>query len=446
MSKTDITSDKDQSLIARLKQFENNDKDYWSFRGRSNRVGAHALFSYPAMMVPQMQGILLDAILSVDSEVKTVFDPFVGVGTTLGESMARGLNFIGHDVNPLAILACQVKSQPLYIPSLEKKIVELNQRLRRDEKTTIEVDFNGKDKWFLTAIQIELSRLKRAIEEERSIWARRFFWLTLCSTVRTTCNSRSSTYKLHVKKLEDIRYINAQDVFNRELEKNLRNLKGMSQKLQTQNLLSIGRYTGNISLELIDSKRTSVEPQVDLIISSPPYGDNKTTVPYGQFSYLPLQWINLSDISKEIQPSILQTQSMIDNFSLGGKLKYDSNIEESLSKCSRTFKDCLCKVRQIQGEEKKIVSFISDFYQSLVKITGKLKNDGYMIWVVGNRRVGGVEIPFNVILRELLESLGCNYVYEIQREIPSKRMAAKNKTTTTMTREFVLIMKKVKLS
>ncbi len=41
---------------------------------------------------------------------------------------------------------------------------------------------------------------------------------------------------------------------------------------------------------------------------------------------------------------------------------------------------------------------------------------GFMLWTLGNRNIGGLEIPLNVILRELLQAQNCQYVYEIERE------------------------------
>ena len=43
-----------------------------------------------------------------------------------------------------------------------------------------------------------------------------------------------------------------------------------------------------------------VADSVDLICTSPPYGDNHTTVTYGQFSILPLLWI-ISFLSSEAE-------------------------------------------------------------------------------------------------------------------------------------------------
>ena len=53
---------------------------------------------------------------------------------------------------------------------------------------------------------------------------------------------------------------------------------------------------------------------VDLIITSPPYGDSRTTVAYGQFSRLSSQFLGLS-VSED------HKISQLDNLLLGGKYK-----------------------------------------------------------------------------------------------------------------------------
>ncbi|VTP63257.1 DNA methylase [Leclercia adecarboxylata] len=114
--------DKDNMLLNKVISSSKGDKAYWSFKGRAKRQYCHALIQYPAMMVPALQGELIDAVLEIDSSITSIIDPFVGSGTTLGEAMCRGLDFVGMDINPLSILACEVKSGPLYIEALEKKM------------------------------------------------------------------------------------------------------------------------------------------------------------------------------------------------------------------------------------------------------------------------------------------------------------------------------------
>ena len=69
----------------------------------------------------------------------------------------------------------------------------------------------------------------------------------------------------------------------------------------------------------------------DLLVTSPPYGDNPSTVPYGQYSYLPLQWIDLDDIHEDIDSSYLRSTHEIDTRSLGGSKKHAVRDVQHLS-------------------------------------------------------------------------------------------------------------------
>jgi len=64
-----------------------------------------------------------------------------------------------------------------------------------------------------------------------------------------------------------------------------------------------------------------------------------------------------------------------------------------------------------------------------------------MIWVVGNRRVGGIEIPTSRILCEFLQAKGAVRILTINRSIPTKRMASKNSTSDTMSKEQILVFR-----
>ena len=73
---------------------------------------------------------------------------------------------------------------------------------------------------------------------------------------------------------------------------------------------------------------------IDCIITSPPYGDSRTTVAYGQFSRLSAQWINIFENPDKA--------SGVDNELLGGKATKDlvhnlksTYLEQSLSKIAK---------------------------------------------------------------------------------------------------------------
>lgn len=189
----------DSELKKQILSCSTKDPEFWSFRHNAKREMCHAYFQYPAMMVPQMQGELIDCALTVDSSIKHIFDPYVGSGTIMSEAIIRGLDFTGYDINPLAILACRTKRGPFFVKSLAEKVDSLENRIATDTQLSIDVKFPGRDKWFRRYVALRLSKIRRNIMKEPALWARRFFWISLAETVRFTSNSRASTFKLHIR-------------------------------------------------------------------------------------------------------------------------------------------------------------------------------------------------------------------------------------------------------
>lgn len=438
---------KDDLLRRKLEAFSIIDKDYWSFRGKAARDHVHAYFQYPAMMVPQMQGELIQTLTEIDPEIKTVFDPFVGSGTVMSESMAHGLNFSGQDINPLAVLLCKSKIGPFYLDAIKEKIPRLLEEIRADRIRNLEVDFPGLSKWFKEEVAVELSQIKRAIQNENSLWARRFFWIALAETVRLTSNSRTSTFKLHIRREEDIqnRNLSPASIFNDVITRNLERFGKQKKLLDGKGYLRKGHYKGDVKIKYADSASRSNGQlkQYDLLLTSPPYGDNKTTVPYGQHSYLPLQWIDLEDIGENVSSTCLSSTAAIDSLSLGGSLQNALNKRRLLEAVSPSFKKTMEELEKEPKDRKiRIASFCLDLNNSLEAVLPQMRPNAYMIWVIGNRRVAQRTIPSDTILSELLESKGASYISTLQRKIPTKRMAIKNNFAATMATESILVFKK----
>jgi len=431
-----------------LLSLSKDDKDYWSFKGKSNREYGHGLFQYPAMMVPQVTQAIIDSILNIHSDIKTVCDPFVGSGTVMTESMIRGLSFFGTDINPLAILLCQVKGGPFHINELKTKTESLKDRINNDKKTNYEINFVNKSKWFTKKALICLSKIRRSIRAEDEVWARRFFWVALAETIRLTSNSRTSTFKLHTRTEEDINerknIIKILDTFFGILDHNFQEYKNLYEKLENNNLLQDGNYKQNIYIAFADARKANSTIKADMIITSPPYGDNHTTVPYGQHAYLPLQWIDFTDIDDSLdKENLLKSTNEIDSRSLGGHKKI---IEEETSKIiqqSENLKDYINSLKDKPKDKiNKVISFFRDLDMCIDPILEYLKNGGIMVWVLGNRRVCGKKVPLDKILTDLFEKRNVSIFCELTRKIPSKRMALKNNLTETMSDEVILLMRR----
>lgn len=449
MANTTTLQEVDHDLTKKLEAYS---EDFWTSRERDPREDAHAFFQYPAMMVPEIQTELVKTITQVQPGIQNILDCFAGAGTTMTSCMQFGLNFTGQDINPLAVLVSRAKQGPFYDHALYEKVANLFNLLDLDNQTRIEARFDGIDKWFEPAIQTELSRIHRAIRSEKSLRARRFFWVALAETVRVTSNSRTSTYKLHMRPEEEIeiRDVSAVETFKATVRQNLIDLRAFKQTLEEAEQIYHDQYSGKTRIDLKDSSQAISPPtdgsqQYDLLITSPPYGDNTSTVPYGQHSYLPLQWIDLRDIAiPATKINWLRTTLEIDKLSLGGRepqeLEYAMTL---LAKRSRSFRHTL-KLLQNEPLDRtvRVTTFFHDLNRTLRPIVNRLKTNAYLLWIVGNRHVGGIEIPTDRILTELLEHLRVQPITRITRNILFRRMAARNQIASMMRQEHILVLRK----
>ncbi|NTV46226.1 MAG: site-specific DNA-methyltransferase [Chlorobiales bacterium] len=435
----------DEKLRRRFESLTDEDKDYWSFKGNSRRYYGHGLFQYPAMMVPQVVEAILRQACSIHPEIEIVGDPFAGSGTIMTESMMRGLAFSGTDINPLAVLLCRVKSGPFFIDALKDKANELYSRIDEDGRWAVEADFPNRDKWFCLDVQIALSKVRRAIRKENDLWARRFFWVVLAETARVTSNSRTSTYKLHIRTKENIdsRSCDPLGTFKKALMRNIRHYEEQASKLTETGQLVHGHYQRKISIMLADVRKANGNANLDIIVTSPPYGDNATTVPYGQYSYLPLQWVDLQDIDSDIDNRYLSSTHEIDTRSLGGSKRVNKTDADHIRDCSPSFRSYIKSLEGLPSDRAiRVTSFFQDLDGCLNPILKSLRPGGLMVWTLGNRKVGGKQVPLDRILADMLQTYHATLLCKLTRRISSKRMAPKNNVADTMSSETILVMRK----
>ena len=440
----------DARIRSAFERAGDGDGEFWSFAGRAQRYHAHGYCHYPAMMVPKLQSWLMSVVSEATGDVQHVIDPFVGAGTILTESMMHGLDFIGTDINPLAVLICKAKSGPLYVDAMRVAAAAVETRIRQDRKRGVDVDFPGIDKWFAPRAAIELSRIRRAILADDRLWVRRFLWVCLVHTVRLTSNDRTSTYKLHARPTSETaaRDTCPVDVFLQTLRANIERMQEQRASLSDAGRLERGRYSGNVRVALADARGLpeagGIAPaSCDLLLTSPPYGDNTSTVPYGQFSYLALQWVHLADIDEAVGVDWLGTTREIDRRSLGGQTHLSDADAENLYGRSPTLERIAAQLADRPRDRlARVLAFFRDMDASLDPILGTLKPGAHMVWTIGNRRVGGLQVPTDAVLTELLSSRGAVPVAEAHRRIPHKTMATRNNMAETIRGETVLLMRK----
>ncbi len=423
--------------------------EFWASGERDPRADMHAYMQYPAMMVPDIQSTLVKVICEAQKGVTTVLDPFVGAATTMTSCMSLGLDFTGQDINPLAVLISRAKMGPFDYASLEESKKRITAAISVDTSDIIETDLRNINKWFTSIVQLELSKIRRSVRAESELWVRRFFWTVLAETVRLTSNSRTSTYKLHTRSADEIqtRQLSPIDVFQEVAADNIADLKRFRDSLH--DFLRGNDYKGRLAVHLQDTSEKVHKPfgkdQYDLLVTSPPYGDNLSTVTYGQFSYLPLHWIDLADIDeKVIEGDWLRTTQEIDRRSIGGKKPHSLGpITNYLAEQSSAYQLTVGKLQDLPRDySARVTTFLSDLEKTLTPIVDIMRSNAYLVWIIGNRHVGGEEIPTDKILEELLEAKNVKLVTRFTRQILHRRMAARNRHATMMRKEYIMVFRK----
>jgi len=408
--------------------------DYsWDYKGEFTKSFTHCFHTYPAMFIPQIARRLIE---TYSGKGETICDIFCGSGTALVESRLLGRNSYGIDLNPFAIFLAKVKTTEINPSILTKEYFRLLDRVSKIKEAEVKhPEFLNIDFWFKPKVIIDLAKIKKAIKEIENEKIRNFFMVAFSQIVRLSSNMKSGEFKLVRIRPEKLPFHNpnALSIFKKRAQINIKGI--------TDFYNSVDKNTWAKPIYGDSSKDNDIdENSMDCIVTSPPYGDSRTTVAYGQFSRLSSQWI---DIFEEPNKA-----SGVDNQLLGGRPTKD--LEHNLK--SDYLKQT---INQIAERDKNRARDILSFYTGLEKCLRRsykiLKQNRHFCIVIGNRLVKQIRIPTDFIIAELAEKIGFLCEDIIVRNIPGKRMPVKTSPTNivgvleeTITKESIIILRKAK--
>ncbi|MFA5947841.1 MAG: transcriptional repressor LexA [Candidatus Gracilibacteria bacterium] len=407
--------------------------DYsWDYRGENTKSYTHGIHTYPAMFIPQVAKRLLE---KYSKEGDTICDIFCGSGTALVESKILCRNAYGIDLNPLAIFLAKAKTTLINPSLLNKEYFNLIYKIEKlKDSEIIKPNFNNLDFWFKENVIFKLAKIKKVLLEIKNIDIRNYFLVSFSETVRLSSNTKNGEFKLvRIKKEKlDTYDPDVYGIFKKKVESSI---SGMTEFYKDANKKSFTKIIYGDS-----SKDNCIKNEsIDCIITSPPYGDSRTTVAYGQFSRLSSQWIDVFDNPNEA--------SGVDNNLLGGHAT--KTLSHNLD--SEYLKDSLNKISKKDDKRAKdVLSFYIGLNDCLKQAYKMLKHGKYFCVVIGNRQVKQVRLPTDFIIAELAEKIGFTCEEVFVRNIPGKRMPIKNSPTNivgeleeTMNKESIVILRKI---
>lgn len=405
----------------------------WDFRKANTKEFTHCFHPYPAMMIPQVARRIIHIY---GYKAKVLFDPYCGTGTSLVEANLEGKIAIGTDINPLARLIATAKTTKadiqvldLFLNDFMNYFFSINFQVEK-VKSVIIPDIKNIDFWFSKSVQKKIGILLGYIENINDISIRNFFKVAFSETVREVSHQKQREFKLVRRK--DFEERVEPDVFGVMISKLSRNKQGLIEfEKNCKNGSQTSIHNFNTVVNIPDNILKA--ESIDIVVTSPPYGDSRTTVAYGQYSRLANEWLG--------HPQANQ----IDNKLMGGeKRKYIHEFK------SDVLNDVLYTIQKEDKERvRDVISFYEDYEQSINHVSTTLKKGGFACYVVGNRTVKGVNIPTDEITAQLFEQNNFTHVETIVRNIPNKRMPSKNspsnvvgETASTMKNEYIVVCQK----
>jgi hypothetical protein len=335
----------------------------------------------------------------------------------------------GFDINPLVILISKVKFTKISINTiLETKLVLRDGVFEfvKNEDNLYKLplpNITNADFWFSKEVLHNLNILKHFIYQIENEQIRNFFILPFSEIVRECSFTRNNEFKLFRMKSEDMLKFNP-DVFGIYF-------KRLNDVIDIYMNIYFPKLTDKVKVNVQYSKFELAENTFDVVLTSPPYGDSRTTVAYGQFSTLSNEWIGI-DYARKIDGMLMGGVKSKELYTNGLMADYISDVSKEDNK-----------------RALEVSSFYDDLEISIKNIASSIKKGGKSMYVVGNRTVKSIQLPTDQFIAEKFEENGFRHLTTYERALSSKAMPSKNspsnktgKTLNTMLFEYIVVCEK----
>lgn len=391
----------------------------YDFLGQSYASMYPNLHKYPATMLPQ---IGLELFKEFKVKKSNLLDPYCGSGSSFASGLEYGIrHFVGFDLNPLALMISKARMTYIESSYLIKEKEKLLHRIESKKEQFL--DFNplenitNLDFWIEKNAQQDLKLIFSYIKSLDDKNLQNLFMLSFSETLRECSYTRNNEFKLFRMKDYENYKPNVHAIFTKNIESLVKNyLQFYQPKLR------------EINLNLSNTNFKNPRQTFDTLLTSPPYGDSKTTVAYGQFSTFINEWLGFKDARK------------LDSKLMGGirtQKLYDRGL----------IKDYIVEISTMDKKRAlEVSSFYFDLESSIQSLIDSINLGGKVFFVVGNRRVKNIDLPTDRFIAEVFCNSGFTHLQTIKRKISNKSMPLKNSPTNkagilshTMNEEYIVV-------
>lgn len=148
--------------------------------------------------------------------------------------------------------------------------------------------------WFKPNVILSLQLIKNCILEISDEPIRNFVFVAFSESIRLVSNRRNGEFKMFRMPPKKVAAFSPSVIgeFSKILSRNIEKMGNFYAACSNTSRVTIHRDNATELKSIPDD-------MFDLVITSPPYGDSRTTVAYGEYSRLSLQWLGLGHLTEK---------------------------------------------------------------------------------------------------------------------------------------------------
>jgi len=336
--------------------------------------------------------------------LSTIYDPFMGTGTTMICANLKGFKGIGFDVNPLMTRISQIKTN--WTINTDHIINEFNKldRSFRVKVTDYHTDDKGKyfsnmpekelSQWLDQRTQNEICLAKELINHIKDLQIRELFLVVMAKSAfeasYVSLCPGTTFYPLRVKK----RFWH---IFVRKIQTKINQLKYINKNYKPSS-------TECINDSCLNSTKYLKNNSIDFAFTSPPYPNDLEYTRQTRLELYLLDLVNnMSDISDIKKKMVKSSTKLIYKESSSEKYILDNkDIIDISNKIKEKLKD------KVWGWDypRMVREYFGDMYLCLKHTKSALKKNSYFMLVCGDQTIQGIYIPVCDILVDMGKDLG----------------------------------------
>jgi methylase of polypeptide subunit release factors len=402
---------------------------FWN-TGDEKELKMHRIHTYPAKFPAFITSKTLEFAKKNKVEVERIADIFCGCGTVAYEAKRCNIDFWGCDINPVATMIAKVKSKKYQPKRLQRYFETILKVFSKSKAGYVSYDSaNERLKyWYDREHYEELLRLKSIIETTTLLDDdyRLFFRCAFSNILKATSRWLTKSIKPQVD--PDKKPAGVISAF-----------KAQCHFMMAANDES--DVTGDSETNIINENFLSPSlkyPQVDIIITSPPY---VTSYEYADLHQLSSLWLGFAQDYRDLRSGSI------------GSLYHVYNFKKELKRLNETGSKVVFRlVDQHSSKARSVAKYFLDMQHVAEKCYAMLSKNGMAFFVVGDTEYKGVRIDNARHLAEALQISGFKEVLAAKRKISKKiltpyrdnlgRFTTDDRSRKVYGEEYILIGKK----